>query len=290
MTDALVIGLGLGCIYGFVAMGFALIYRTTGVMNFAQGAFVMLGGMGAGYAGQEWGLPLPLAALVGISFAVLGGLLLVTGVVLPLWRRGASDFITMLGTLLFLVAAENVVLNLMGSNPRPVPRVQPAFTWDIAGIRIDSQAVWIVLSAVAISVALGLFISRSATGRAMRAVATDQTVARSLGIRPERVAIVVFLVAALIGGIAGVLVAPLQFAAWNAAHVYNIKGFIAAVIGGVLDVRTAFLGGVLVGLLQSLIITYFSSTYLDVILLGVLLVLLLLRPSGIFGRATVVKY
>lgn len=290
MTDALVIGLGLGCIYGFVAMGFALIYRTTGVMNFAQGAFVMLGGMGAGYAGQEWGLPLPLAALVGISFAVLGGLLLVTGVVLPLWRRGASDFITMLGTLLFLVAAENVVLNLMGSNPRPVPRVQPAFKWEIAGIRIDSQAVWIVLSAVAISVALGLFISRSATGRAMRAVATDQTVARSLGIRPERVAIVVFLVAAMIGGIAGVLVAPLQFAAWNAAHVYNIKGFIAAVIGGVLDVRTAFLGGVLVGLLQSLIITYFSSTYLDVILLGVLLVLLLLRPSGIFGRATVVKY
>ncbi len=290
MTDALVIGLGLGCIYGFVAMGFALIYRTTGVMNFAQGAFVMLGGMGAGYAGQEWGLPLPLAALVGVSFAVLAGLLLVTGVVLPLWRRGASDFITMLGTLLFLVAAENVVLNLMGSNPRPVPRVEPAFRWEVFGVRIDSQAIWIVVSALVISVALGLFISRSATGRAMRAVATDQTVARSLGIRPERVAIVVFLVAALIGGIAGVLVAPLQFAAWNAAHVYNIKGFIAAVIGGVLDVRTAFLGGVLVGLLQSLIITYFSSTYLDVILLGVLLVLLLLRPSGIFGRAAVVKY
>ena len=95
---------------------------------------------------------------------------------------------------------------------------------------------------------------------------------------------------ALIGGIGGVLVAPLQFAAWNAAHVYNIKGFIAAVIGGVLDVRTAFLGGVLVGLLQSFIVTYASSTYLDVILLGVLLVLLLMRPSGIFGRTAAVKY
>lgn len=290
MTEALVIGLSLGCIYGFVAMGFALIYRTTGIMNFAQGAFVMLGGMGAGYAGQEWGLPLPIAALIGIGFAVLAGLLLVTGVVLPLWRRGASEFITMLGTLLFLVASENVVLNLMGSNPRPVPRVEPVFTWQVLGIRVDSQAIWIVLAALIISVALGLFISRTPTGMAMRAVATDQAVARSLGIKPERVAIVVFLVAALIGGIGGVLVAPLQFAAWNAAHVYNIKGFIAAVIGGVLDVRTAFLGGVLVGLLQSLIVTYASSTYLDVILLGVLLVLLLLRPSGIFGRAAVVKY
>jgi branched-chain amino acid transport system permease protein len=211
-------------------------------------------------------------------------------VVLPLWRRGASEFITMLGTLLFLVAAENVVLNLMGSNPRPVPRVEPTFRWELAGIRIDSQAVWIVLASVVISVALGIFIARTPTGMAMRAVATDQSVARTLGIKPERVAIVVFVVAALIGGIGGVLVAPLQFAAWNAAHVYNIKGFIAAVIGGVLDVRTAFLGGVLVGLLQSLIITYASSTYLDVILLGVLLVLLLLRPSGIFGRATAVKY
>jgi branched-chain amino acid transport system permease protein len=290
MTDALVIGLSLGCIYGFVALGFALIYRTTGIMNFAQGAFVMLGGMGAGYAGQEWGLPLPLAALVGIGAAVLAGLILVTGVVLPLWRRGASEFITMLGTLLFLVAAENVVLNLMGSNPRPVPRVEPKFRWELAGVRIDSQAVWIVLASVLISVALGIFIARTPTGMAMRAVATNQAVARTLGIKPERVAIVVFAVAALIGGIGGVLVAPLQFAAWNAAHVYNIKGFIAAVIGGVLDVRTAFLGGVLVGLLQSLIITYASSTYLDVILLGVLLVLLLLRPSGIFGRATAVKY
>jgi branched-chain amino acid transport system permease protein len=290
MTDALVIGLSLGCIYGFVALGFALIYRTTGIMNFAQGAFVMLGGMGAGYAGQEWGLPLPLAALVGIGAAVLAGLILVTGVVLPLWRRGASEFITMLGTLLFLVAAENVVLNVMGSNPRPVPRVEPKFRWELAGVRIDSQAVWIVLASVLISVALGIFIARTPTGMAMRAVATNQAVARTLGIKPERVAIVVFAVAALIGGIGGVLVAPLQFAAWNAAHVYNIKGFIAAVIGGVLDVRTAFLGGVLVGLLQSLIITYASSTYLDVILLGVLLVLLLLRPSGIFGRATAVKY
>jgi len=99
MSEALVIGLSLGCIYGFVAMGFALIYRTTGIMNFAQGAFVMLGGMGAGYAGQEWGLPLPVAALIGIGFAVLAGLLLVTGVVLPLWRRGASEFISSDSTL-----------------------------------------------------------------------------------------------------------------------------------------------------------------------------------------------
>lgn len=290
MINALVLGISLGCVYGFVAVGFSLIYRTTGIMNFSQGAFVMLGGMGAGYSSQEWGLSLPLAAAVGIGFAVLAGLVLVLGVVLPLWRRGASDFITMLGTLLFLLASENVVLNLLGSEPRPVPRISPEFTLEFGPVRLDSQSIWIVLAAVAIAVALGLFISRTSTGVAMRAVATDQKTARLMGVNPERTAISVFMVGALIGGIGGVLVAPLQFAAWNAAHVYNIYGFIAAVIGGLLDVRTAFLGGLVVGLGQSLIVTYASSTYLEVILLGAMLALLLLRPSGLFGRAIAVKY
>lgn len=290
MINTLIIGISLGCVYGFVAVGFSLIYRTTGVMNFSQGAFVMLGGMGAGYSSQEWGLPLPLAAAVGIGFSVVAGLILVLGVVIPLWRRGASDFITMLGTLLFLVAAENVILNLMGSDPRAVPRVEPVFTLQIGDLRLDSQRLWIVLTAVVISVVLGLFIARTATGAAMRAVAADQKVARLMGVNPKRIAVVAFVVAAFIGGIAGVLVAPLQFAAWNSAQVYNIKGFIAAVVGGVLDVRTAFLGGIVIGVAEAFIVTYASSTYLDVLLLAFLLVLLLLRPSGLFGRAVAIKY
>lgn len=147
-----------------------------------------------------------------------------------------------------------------------------------------------MLAALLISVILGLFIARTPTGVAMRAVATDQTVARLMGVSPSRIAIIVFALAALIGGIGGVLVASLQFAAWNAAHVYNIKGFIAALVGGVLDVRTAFLGGLVIGVAEAFIVTYASSTYLDVLLLGTLLVLLLLRPSGLFGRAVAVKY
>ena len=290
MINTLVIGLSLGCIYGFAAVGFSLIYRTTGVMNFAQGVFVMLGGMGAGYASQQLGLPLIAAMLVGISVSVLSGLILAIGVILPLWRRRASEFVTMLGTLLFLVAGENIILNLMGSNPRPVPPIEPHFTLQWGALRLDSQSIWIIVAAVVIAVGLGLFISRTPTGIAMRAVATDREVARLMGVDPNRIAVIAFLVAALIGGIGGVLVAPLQFAAWNTAHVYNIKGFIAAVVGGVLDVRTAFLGGLVVGLAESLIVTYASTTYLDVILLGILFVLLLLRPSGIFGRQIAIKY
>jgi branched-chain amino acid transport system permease protein len=290
MINALTLGLSLGCIYGFVAVGFSLINRTTGVMNFAQGAFVMLGGMGAGYSAQVWGLPLPLAALVGLGCSVIGGVVLVLAVVIPLWKRNANAFVTMLGTLLFLVAVENVILNLMGSQPRPVQKIEPAFKLHLGPVHLDSQTLWIFAAAVAISLTLGWFINKTPTGVAMRAVATDQQVARLMGVNPTRIAVVVFLIAALIGGIGGVLVAPLQFAAWNAAHAYNIKGFIAAVVGGLLDVRTAFLGGLVIGVLEAFIVTYASSTYLEVLLLGVLLVLLLLRPSGLFGRAIAVKY
>jgi branched-subunit amino acid ABC-type transport system permease component len=290
MITALIIGIGIGCIYGFIAMGFSLIYRTTGIMNFGQGAFVMLAAMGAGYTSHEWGFPLWAAALVGLACAMLGGLVLVFGIVLPLWRRRASEFIIMLGTLLFLVAAENIVLNVMGSDPRSVPPIEPHFPVVTEFFRFDSQYLWIVLLAIIIAVALGLFISRTPTGVAMRAVATDRDVAQLMGVSPKRIAVVVFLVAALIGGIAGVLVAPLQFAAWNTASLYNIKAFTAAVLGGVLDVRTAFLGGLVLGIAESLTVTYLSSTYLDVITLGLLLILLLLRPVGLFGKRIAVKY
>ncbi|WP_411719689.1 branched-chain amino acid ABC transporter permease [Mycetocola sp.] len=290
MINAIVIGLGIGCIYGFIAMGFSLIYRTTGVMNFGQGAFVMLAGMGAGYSAAQWGFPFWAAALVGLACSLLGGAVLVFGIVLPLWRRKASEFITMLGTLLFLVAAENIVLNVMGSDPRSVPPLQPHFTVRGDQFRFDSQYIYILLAAIIGALVLGWFISRTPTGLAMRAVSTDRDVSQLMGVSPAKMAVVAFLLAALIGGIGGILVAPLQFAAWNIASLYNIKAFTAAVIGGVLDVRTAFLGGLVLGLAESFTATFASSTYLDLITLGLLLVILFFRPVGLFGRKVAVKY
>jgi branched-chain amino acid transport system permease protein len=290
VVDVLTIGISLGCVYGLVAMGFALIYRTTGVMNFSQGAFVMLGGMGAGYSADVWDVPLVFAALIGIGLAVLAGGVLAVLVVLPLWRRRASEFIVILATLLFLLITENVVLNLMGSDPRSVPKLPPAERLDLGFVTLDWQTIWIVIAAVLLAVGLGTFLSRTDTGTAMTAVATDREVSRMLGISPERMAITAFLVAALMGGIGGVLVAPVQFAAWSSASVYNINGFIAAIVGGLNDVRTALFGGLVVGIGQAVIGIYLSSTYLDVILMAVLVVLLLLRPGGLFSRRVAVKY
>lgn len=284
MVDTLLIGLSLGAVYGLIAVGFSLIYQTTGVMNFAQGVFVMLGGVGAGYAIREWGWDLPGAALFGIGLGVLSGLLLGAGVVLPLWKRGAAGFVTILGTLLFLVAAENVVLNLAGSDPLAVPRFFGSARVGVEPVELDAQAVIIIVLAVAITAALTFALNRTRLGLAMKAVSTDQQVARLLGISPRRVALIAFAVAALLGAVAGLLIAPIQFAAWNAAALYNVKGFIAAVLGGLISIRAALLGGLLLGVAEALIGVYVSTTYLDVALLGVLLALLILRPSGLFVR------
>ena len=285
MINTLLIGLSLGCIYGFVAMGFALVYRTTGVMNFAQGAFVMLGGVGAGYSAQSWGWSWGASALFGVGLSALAGLILAVGVVLPLWSRKASTFVTILGTLLFLVAAENIVLNVMGSDPFAVDRVIDSKV-SVLGVNIDAQVIVIVGVTIVIAIALDLCLTRTRWGLAMRAVSTDQKTARLLGVNPRTVAVLAFVLTAVIAGIGGLLIAPLQLAAWNVAQAYNIKGFIAAVLGGLIDIRAALIGGIVVGLGEALIGTYLSTTYLEIFLLGVLLLLLFLKPTGLFTKST----
>lgn len=284
MINTLFIGLSLGAVYGLIAVGFALIYRTTGVMNFAQGVFVMLGGVGTGFAAREWGWGLLPSSLFGLLLGTLAGLLLGAGVVLPLWKRGAAPFVTILGTLLFLVAAENVVLNLAGSDPLPVERLFGDTRLEIGSVRLDPQGLLIVAVAVAATVGLTFLLDRTRLGLAMKAVATNQEVARLQGVNPRQIALIAFAAAALLGAIAGLLIAPVQFAAWNAAALYNVKGFIAAVLGGLVNIRAALLGGLVLGVTEALIGVYISSTYLEVALLGVLLVLIVLRPSGLFVR------
>jgi branched-chain amino acid transport system permease protein len=285
MINTLIIGLSLGCIYGFVAMGFALVYRTTGVMNFAQGAFVMLGGVGAGYSAHAWGWPWLASAAFAVVLSGFAGLVLAVGVVIPLWSRKASAFVTILGTLLFLVAAENIVLNLVGSDPFAVDRVVDK-KFSFPGGSIDAQSIVIVGTTIVIAIALDLVLTRTKWGLAMRAVSTDQKTARLLGISPRKVAILAFVITAVIAGIGGLLIAPLQLAAWNVAQAYNIKGFIAAVLGGLVDIRAALIGGIVVGLGEAFIGMYLSTTYLEVFLLAVLLVLLFLKPTGLFTPST----
>jgi branched-chain amino acid transport system permease protein len=288
MLETITIGISLGCVYGLVALGVSLIYRTTGVLSFAQGAFVMVGGMVGAWLADDVGLPLGLALLGGTAAGALGGLVLAVAIVIPLWKRGASPFMVVLGTLVFLVISENLVLNGLGSQPRAVHAITPDWKIHVVGQTIDSQVLWVLLATALIGGALYLLLMRSRFGAAMRACAIDQQTSRLLGVSPTRVAVSVFVLTAAIAALVGLLIAPIQFSAYSAAQAYGVKGFLAAVIGGLGDVRGAVIGGLLVGLSEAFIGVYVSSTYLELILLGILLAVLLLRPRGVLPGMKVV--
>lgn len=287
MVDVLTIGISLGCVYALVAIGFTLIYATTGVVNFAQGTFVMAAGMTTSWLLTSQGWTLVPALLVGIVVAVLVGIVLAIAIVIPLWQRGASEFITILGTLMFLVLTENIALNLLGSSPRSVPPLTEGAALRIAGRTVPGQTFWVIGSALVLGFLLTMFLRRRRIGMAMRASSIDQTTSRLLGISPYRIAVLAFALSALIGGIGGVLIAPLQFTSYNIATAYSVKGFLAAIIGGLGDIRGAVLGGVLVGVFEASVSIYVSSYYLNVFVMGALVLVLLVRPRGIFSEPSV---
>ncbi len=284
MIDAIIIGLTLGCVHATVAVGFSLIYRTTGVISFAQGSFVMLGAMVTAYARDQYGFSMPVAALVGITVSGLAGLLLAGGIVVPLWRNKASPVAIILGTVLFLIVAQNLVLNFMGTPPRSLPPIVDG--GQRVGSTFVSYQVMIVIGATA-ALAFGLdrYIGYSRTGRAMRACAADRDISTLLGIRVTRIALVVFTLTAVLGAISGILVVPLFFVSYQSAMSFNVRGFAAAIFGGISDVRAALMGGLALGTVEALIATYVSSAYLDALVVLALLVVLLVKPDGLFTRS-----
>lgn len=288
MVDVFTIGLTLGCTYALVAIGFSLIYATTGVVNFAQGSFVMVAGMSAAWATRVLGWPLGWAMAAGVAAAMLAGLVLAMVVIIPLWQRGAPEFITILGTLLFLVVSENFFLNTMGSAPRTLPAMTAGVGIPVMGRTISSQALWVIGAAVVLAALLTAFLNRRRMGWAMRATSYNRDASRLLGISPYRIAILAIVVSAGIGGIGGVLIAPLQFTSSAIAGAYSVKGFLAAVVGGLGNIKGAVVGGVIVGLFEAVIGIYVSSYYLNLFVMSALVVVLLVRPQGIFGKPRLV--
>lgn len=290
MVELLVLGLSLGCIYALAAVGVTLVYQTTGVLNLSHGGAVMLGGVATGFARQEWGVPLWLAGVIGVGIAGLSGLVLAVTVILPLWKRNANNFIVALGTLLFLLIVINAATNLVGTDPKIVPDFGvPGFKG--LGISIPGQTILIVVTLIVVILALELFLKRTIFGIAMRAIATDRQASAMLGISPTTFAVVAVTTASLIAGLGGLLIAPVQVAVVGSAHIYNVAGFAAAVLGGLTNVRAAIYGGLVLGLVEAFVALHITTAYLQVVMLSTLIVLLLLRPNGVFSSNEVeVKY
>jgi branched-chain amino acid transport system permease protein len=285
MILVLAIGIATGCVYAIVAMGYSLVYRTTGVINFAQGTYVVLGGLGAYWFRSQIHLPYPLAiaAAVALTGAVAAAFWAL--VIVPLWRRGSEPYVTLLSTVVLAALLGSLIQLLLTNEPQTLPPWIPGFSVELGGTLIEGQYVLVVVGACAMIAGVAWFVRSSTTGRAMRACAASRPTSRLLGINPERIGLLSMTITGLLSGLGGAMITPAQLTSADQGLLYGVFGFVAAVAGGLGSLWGALLGGIVVGILQTLVVRYVSANYETVIVFGVLLVLLTLRPRGLFGVA-----
>jgi branched-chain amino acid transport system permease protein len=284
MGLTLAIGISTGCVYALVAVGYSLIYRTTGVVNFAQGGYVMIGGFATWWFFSVAALPYPLAIASGVVVATLIGLLLWTAVVLPLWRKRSPPYVVLLATIVFGAIVANATLLLLGPLPQTLPPWAPGLALEFEGNRIDGQYGLIIAASLLSLLAFGAVLRFSSLGRAMRACAASRDTSQLLGISPERIGALSFGATAALGGFGGAMITPAQFTSSEVGLAFGVFGFVAAVLGGFGSLLGALVGGLLLGVVNALVGRYVSSNYQTVIAFGILLLLLAVRPQGIVGR------
>ena len=278
-------GVSIGCVYGLIGIGFCVIYNASGIVNFAQGAFVMLGGVITQVLMARAGFGLLPAACCSVLLVAAGGAVIERVVIRPLWRRQATMFVMILATLAVQIVLERLTLLAVGDAPLTLPPFTPGDPLHLGPVAISRQMLWIGAGSLLLLTALGLFFARTRTGRAMRACAMNAEAAALLGIPVSALLTLSFALSAGLGAVAGILVTPTQYTAYNVGVSFAISGFIAAILGGFGNAAGAFLGGIMLGVVQSLAIVTFGAGTKNVVALTIMLAFLVARPSGLLGTA-----
>jgi branched-chain amino acid transport system permease protein len=283
LIQSLVNGLGIGLIYGLIAIGFSVIYNASGIVNFAQGVFVMLGGMFAHTLLVRYGLPMWLSAILASILVAAAGVLVQIFVINPMLRRNAPLFAIILATLAVQLLIEQVIILTLGDQPRTYPEFTSGGPLKVGPIAIPYQLFWVLGVGTILVFALTQFFNRTPMGRALRACAQNREAAALLGIPVERMLIVAFALSAGLGAIAGILITPTQYTAYLIGTPFGINGFIAAIIGGFGSPVAGLVGGIFLGIIQSEAIVFFGAGFKNIVALTILLVVLLVFPNGLFG-------
>lgn len=281
LMQFLLSGVTVGAVYALVALGFTIIYNASDVVNFAQGEFVMLGGMITVFAFKA-GLPLPLAALIAVALTAAIGVALNKLAIEP--ARGApvvSLIIITIGASIFIRGVTQLVFD------KQLHRF-PAFSGDdpirVLGATILPQSLWVIAGALAVFVGLWLFFTRTLMGKAILATSNNRLAAQLVGINTAWIMTLSFAMSAGIGALAGVLVTPITLVSYDVGIALALKGFAAAMLGGMGNPKGALVGGILLGLLEALTAGYISSQYKDAAAFIVILAVLFAMPQGLFGK------
>lgn len=277
-------GLTVGSVYALVALGFIIIYNSSGVVNFAQGEFVMLGGMSTVFLFAA-GLPLWAAALAAIAMTCLVGIALNKLAIET--ARGASVvtlIIITIGASIFMCGAAQIIFD---KQIHRFPSISGDEPFLIGGATILPQGLWIIAGAILVFGGLFLFFSRTLVGKAILATSNNKLAAQLVGISTNMMMTISFGLSAAIGALAGVLVTPITLTSYDVGIALALKGFAAAILGGMGSPFGALLGGLLLGLIEAMTAGYISSTYKDAAAFIVILAVLFVMPNGIFGRSSI---
>ena len=288
LARVLLSGLVIGCIYALIALGFSLIYRASGLMNFSQGDILTIGAF-VGYTFYAvLRLPFIVAFMLTIVFQVALGMLIERSVIRRLLGKNVDGIYIVLATIAVSYMLQNGAMLGWGTRIFYYPPIFSVLSVRILNVNIQSEAAFCIVVSVVLMIALHIFVKYTAYGTAMRASAMDAKAAKACGVDPAMTTALTWGISAAIAGLGGMLIGPVYGIFLTLGAAIGRKGFAGAVIGGFGNMYGALLGGVLLGVIETVTSAYISSVYKDVVSYGLLMVFLFVKPTGIFNERAIV--
>lgn len=277
----LMAGITYGSIYAIVAIGFNIIYNTTGIINFAQGEFVMFGGMIAITLLQF--MPLPLAIVSSVVVTMLIGALI--EICFIRWLKSPSVLRMIIITIGISILSREVAVHIWGESIRSLPYFvgNEISSIPVFGARISPQVLWVVAASALMVICLGIFFKTTSVGREMRACASNRKAAVLCGINTQNMVTLSFVLSAGIGALAGCVMSPITYSQYDMGTGLAIKGFTVAILGGLGSSGGAVAAGLLLGVIEAFSVSVVPLAFQDAISIAILLIILFVRPQGLFG-------
>jgi branched-chain amino acid transport system permease protein len=287
LASAIISGIGLGSMYGLIALGFHITYVVSNTVNFAQGSAMMLGAV-LGYTfGIRLGWPMPLAVIAALSVCGLFGLVVERFLVRPFVARGSNAWL--MATVAAGIVLDNAVLFTFGKEPRGFPSPLASQSIKLFGTGVYPLQLVIPLVGIGAALVMHLVLRNTRRGKTLLAVVQNPDAARLMGINVHRTVAVAFMVSTALAGLAGLLIAPLFSVSSEMGTLFGIKAFAVAILGGMGSAWGVVVAGLAYGLIEALVTSFLGSVYTQIVVFSVVILALALMPNGLFGRAAINK-
>ncbi len=280
-------GLTVGAVYALVGTGFNIIYNATSIINLAQGEFVVIGGLMMWFFSDSMQLPFLASVVLTILTAGLVGLLMERLTIKPL--KSTDLLLMIMITISVSIVLRGILSFKFGKDPYGYPAFTEGDPIEIGGAIIQQQTLWVIGITALCIVLLFLFYNKTIIGKAMRACAVDTTAAQLVGINVSRMVMISFVLSAIVGAIGGIAITPISLMEYDKGPMLAVKGFCAAIMGGLGRGRGAVIGGFVIGILESMTAGYIHSGLKDAVALVILLLVLYLKPAGILGSSAAAR-